>query len=328
MERAGFAGFGRVKRVAAAWAVTAAVCAVSMAVAGCSAADKVKDVYSDAQDALGVGPVSEETKYANLNHMISNPKDLDKEYHYDGITGTFSFYAMAYTARDEMELEELDEPYAYQLGWISRNAETPFFLNVSKLDGEIPIDTVVEITGEIAGTIYWSEDNQQVEMLDLTVESYKEVPDDGFETDESNVIELGSGATAGKLEFIGAHLTRDTFTPVVVIYFNYTNTSDGENRPTMTDLFIYQGEDESETTIFDLDEVAGAALSTRDGRNTTYPGKTQLYYYAVKTAEDIQGEPVIIERYDDAFHVANRVTLQVEPTLDALVKGAGAGKLQ
>lgn len=242
--------------------------------------------------------LSEEEIYSELDYLIGNPKSTGSS----ELDGQFTFIAYLIDDAEPITFSEHDEGM-YHAACISRRYEDYFFLEVGDIETTFSAGDIVKITGELNGTIYWTEDNAQVDVLDIkasSMESYE--PPDITANHSSTIAVDGNG-----IEFLGAHWTRDSFNDVIVVYFTFTNNGSIDAAPSFSDFYIEYNDEDLSKSMFSLDDVDPSALNAMPVGLTdkTYAGKTQLYYIPLKVTErmDDPGTAVYFTLYDDEFRM-------------------------
>jgi len=282
---------------------------------GCSEiTDTLKETVGDLGNTISEAvdtSISEEEMYSELNRLIKNTDASTK------LTGDFTFVAILYDEAEEIEFEEEDEaPGMYHSAGISRNWDDYFLLDVTNIDGDFHSGDIVKITGQTDGTIYWTEDNKQIEVLAIKASKMEK-----YEPEEvEEVVSFEIDIDGNTIEFIGAHKTKDTFGEAIVVYFNFKNNGSNDATPNFSDFYVEYGGEETDRTIFSIDEVDGSALEMKSGITTkTYAGKTQTYYIVYKgNAEVDADEPIYFSLYDDEFRRTYDCGLEIAESLEAL----------
>ena len=258
---------------------------------GCSAVNDIVNQISNSVDPK----MTEEELYSELNRLIGYTNGLDRT----DITGEFTFVAMILDEGEELFFEDEDYTGFFHGAIISRNWDNAFYIETTGLDVPLKDGDIAKITGVLDGTIYWTEDNKQEEVLAIKASAVEVYEPAEIEQDNSSTVTLSNGNT---IEFLGAHLTEDTFGEAVVVYFKYANKGSTDSAPSLRDFYVSYDEDEASSTIFGLDEVDSSALSLGVGiTDKTYAGKSQLYYIAYSGDENIDSDYICFSIYDDEF---------------------------
>ena len=275
---------------------------------GCSA---VEDLTSNitGSDGDSSGNASASTVYEDLNTHIINPSS---PYLPASLDGNFTFYAMILSDSHEMTFDD-DTGGIYHEAAISRNAKDYFFLNVTDVEGEFAPGDIVEVTGELNGLVYWTEDNSQVDILDIKASKIAPYTPEEIEPNTTGIFTLEDG---NEVEFIGAHRSTDNFDDVIVVYFSFTNHGSKDAAPNFSSFYVEYNTEEVSTTIFPPEEVDSRALESGNFGDSTYAGKTQLYYkvYTIPSTASAD-EPIYFLRYDDSFRMTDAAALYVFPSL-------------
>lgn len=288
--------------------------AITGAVEGITGA--VSEVAGAVGDAVS-GPSGDEL-YSALDSLMSNPSGSTS------LSGKFTFVAMIISEPEEISFDEDEDGvvHTYQMAVISRNDDDYFFLEVTDLTDRFAPGDIVEITGEANGTIYWTEDNKQVEVLDIFAHGVKAAEIEEAELNEGPSVEVANWQGSGTVTFLGAHYAKDSFGPAIALYFEFQNTGSKDAPPPLSDLYYFHGDTEATTTIFGLDEVDPGFLNAANAgiAEKTFAGKTNRYYVALKAGEDLEA-PLFIETYDDYFNMTTQIILPIAENLEALTGG-------
>ena len=279
------------------------------ALCGC---DTVTGLIDQAVDT--VSPTMPQDKvYENLDRLIGYTDGLKNT----DLTGSFTFVCMLFDEGEEIYFEDEDYTGFYYSAGISRNWDDFFLLDTIGLEGSFKNGDIVQVTGETDGTIYWTEDNNRVEVLCVkatAIEAYE--PEDIAEKTGSSIT-LSDG---NEIKFLGAHATEDSFGEAIVVYFEFKNNGSAEAAPSLSDFYIEYNGDEASKTIFSLDEVDSNALGMTIGIvDKTYAGKSQIYYLAYTgDAEASDEEPIYFELYDDEFRCTYSCGISIAESLEAM----------
>jgi len=271
---------------------------------------------SQIEDLLGTGPKTGEELYSELDRFISNPKSITME----DLPGTFTFTAKILSEPQELTVEGEDR--VYQSAWICRNLNSYLLLDVTDLTEYPNEDDIVSVTGTQSGYVYWTEDNKQVDVLDIGVKEIKPYEPTEVEVNTKPEVAVESQQGSGKITFKGAHFTKDSFDRALVLYFDFTNNGSREIAPSMDKLYITLGDEEEslKKTIFSLNEVDGSALFAGKAgiADKTQPGKTIYYYSAYKAKESPDAKELYIRKYDDNFNMTDEIKINVAPSLSEM----------
>ena len=258
--------------------------------------------------------------YTPLASLVRNP---DSSSTLDNKKFTFAVYIGTETFEETFEGET--KVYTYQLGYIEREYDTPIYLDMTDLDTTPASGSYAYVTGTVTGTVYWTEDNKQVEVLDFRVQSFESYQPNFSEPSSENLFETADG----KVEFVGAHYSENSFDTVAVVYVKYTNTK-ADSAYKFNSLRTMLGEFDVDVSselpyttcsgsIFEPDEVYGGALKANDMNATTPSGKSQLYYFTITlelgAAED---DTIWFDVYDDEYNFTHSIGVFVEPDLETL----------
>ena len=271
----------------------------------------------DMSSLVGSG-MSQAEMYQELDDLIDDPTD-DTD-----MTGSITFKAYIASEPFEETFDDDETVYMYQTAYICRNIDKPMFIDVTNIENRLPEGSYATITGSVVGNIYWTENNQQKEYLDLHVEKIEpyELPE--AQPGAESKIDVENYSYSGSLEFLGAHFAKTSFDKYVVVYFNFTNTK-GESNLKMDGLSLllnrvdisYNGEDLGpRRTAFDVEGLRSDALDMYAMSAYTPSGKTQLYYMLIEPdAYASEDEPVWFDVFDDEFVHVNSFAVPVAKTL-------------
>ena len=290
--------------------VLALVLVFVLLLSGCSVFDNIKDIAGGTDKKL-----SDEEMYSKLNSLIGYTNGLKNS----DLTGEFTFVAMIFDEGEELYFEDDDYTGFYYSAGISRNWDDYFMLDTKGLDTNFKDGDIVKITGSTNGTVYWTEDNERVEVLDIKAKAVVPYTPAEIETSHDAKVTLKDGNI---IEFVGAHTTKDSFNEVVAVYFNFTNKGSKEAAPSLRDFYIEYAEEEASSSSFSLDELDASALRISAGSpDKTYAGKTQLYCIAYTgDKEAARDEPIYFMLYDDEFRCTHEIALPISASL-AEMKG-------
>ena len=252
--------------------------------------------------------------YEELASLASNPNGNSD------LSGSFTFVAEVASEPFEMELD--GENYTYQEIYICRSYDDPILLDVGSVAAPAEAGTYSTITATWTGSIYWTEDNKRVEVLDLKGSKMEPFTVSDAEPDMTNNIHLEKHSYNGNIEFVGAHYSRNSFNDVVVVYFNFKNNAPDTNTKLsgvstlLGMLDVYHGDMfASGSNSFSPDELDPGALKAGDITSYTPSGKTQLYYTIYK-AEPEAGEDIMyFALFDDEFALTNVVEIPIAASL-------------
>lgn len=257
--------------------------------------------------------ITDEKLYSELDSLIGYPDKSSTS-----LPDRFTFIAMILGEPSTIEFDDGEEGL-YCYACISRNDLDEYFLmEVSDIAETYEYGDIVKVDGEYIGSIYWVEDNDQVDVLEIKAHSMEAYTPEELETSTDWAYMTGGN----KIEFVNAHYTEDTFGDVVVVYFEFTNNGSTDTAPSLGDFYIEYNGAEVSRTIFSLDEVYESALEYEGyGLTTdTYAGKTSLYYAAFSVDEKGEGEQgIYFDVYDDEFRLTHSVGLYVYENLEAML---------
>jgi len=259
-----------------------------------------------------------EKVYAELDSLISKPDQSSK-------MGKVSFVAYIASEPFEETFDGEDKTYMYQDAYIARNDKV-FALDVTDISDRPDEDSFVTITGTFTGSIYWTEDNERVQVMNFHADKIEAFTVSDAEPNTSNKFSLKSGTSQGEFEFVGAHYSEDSFRDVVVVYFKFKNTGEASNTKFnnvnsllgAADFWYDNIEDSLSGSSFDPDELDSGALAASDMQAYTYPGKTQLYYKVFQLKEGISHPVLGITVYNDEFALVNDIQIDIAENLAAM----------
>ena len=266
--------------------------------------------------------ISDEELYAQLNRAIRSPTSINI-----WISGAQTFTVVIISEPMVITVDGIDG--TYQVAMISRNINDYFVLDLAELQEYPQAGDIVRITGFPQGSIYWTKDvvsygaswTEDIHVLDVKVKSFELYQSDEIEIDTGPLVDANTPDASGMIEFIGAHFTEDDFGKIVIVYFNFTNTSDKDTEPIMNRLWFSMGEgsDYMTTSIHLPYEVDSKALSAYKAAGVsigvTTVGTTDLYYGAFRVGKDNNDTVLYINRYDDNFNWTNSIVIDVAPSL-------------
>lgn len=263
-------------------------------------------------DLLGnaSGGGSEEKVYSELDRLLASPDSSST------LTSKFTFVAMLLDEAEPIEFPDEGESGVYHMACISRNIEDVFYLEVGDVDGTFHSGDIVKVTGELNGFIYWTEDNSQVEILDIKASKVEAYTPEELEVDSSPTVTVDGN----EIEFLGAHRASTTFNDLVVVYFNFTNNGTTDVSPDFSKFYIEYAGEQTGATIFAPSETDPQALDAggAGGMNKTYAGKTQLYYKLCTIDTESSDDIIYFSMFDDEFRMTYDIGLTVYDSLDDL----------
>ncbi|MDR3208055.1 MAG: hypothetical protein LBT60_06945 [Oscillospiraceae bacterium] len=276
--------------------------------------DAVQSALEDG--GLIKGAASGEALYKDLDYLISSP-DRSSDYE----LGTFTFTAR--TLYDPEETQVDDEDAVLILCYISRNDDDEFYLDVTDLDqATLPAaDTMIQVTGFLDGTIYWTEENEQITVLDIKATKLEAYTPPDVDIVAGPTVDVSNTTASGTLTFVGAHRSETAFSSVIVVYFEFENTGSTDTAPPTEKLYFYYGDDYlTGSGVWEPEELDAAALAANAPGITdaTYAGKTQLYYYVIEGAEG--DSELEIEVYNDDFQTVYSYALPVADDLAGMTQ--------
>lgn len=275
-----------------------------------------QDITSDTLSFLNIDNTDEntpDTLYAAISSKISNPDSSSKE-----LPNTFTFTAKVLSETETRTVEGQER--VYQRATIARKADKYFLLDVNDLQEYPKSGDIIRVTSTSYSTLDWVVDNKKNSLLSIKADSIHSIEPKTLAANTSPTVDAGTwSASSGTIEFKGAHFSQDPFKKkVVVIYFNYTNTSDqaasvhwnrADKQP-----YMFMGDNNTclEDNIFPAKEVDDQALKTHDN---TAPGKTTYYYSMFTVPNDTNTSRLYIKRYDDDFNLTDNISIDVAPSL-------------
>ena len=275
---------------------------------GCSA---VNDVVNQVADSV-TAKMSDEDMYSELSRLIGYPDGLSRT----DLDGKFTFIAMVMDEGEEIFFEDENYTGYFYAAYISRNWDDFFYLETTDLEVEFVSGDIVKVTGVLDGSIYWTEDNKQVEVISIKASAIEAYTPAEIEQSNESSITMPDGNT---IEFVGAHATEDSFGRAIAVYFKYTNNGSTDSAPTLRDFYVEYGGEEASSTIFGLDEVDSSALELGVGiTDKTFAGKSQLYYIAYEGEAQDDDNAICFSQYDDEFRCTYDYDLVVADSLAAL----------
>jgi len=252
--------------------------------------------------------------YEELASLSANPNASSD------LSGSFSFVAEVVSEPFEMTLD--GETYTYQEVYICRNYDDPILVDVADVETPAEGGTYATITATWTGSIYWTEDNKRVEVLDLKGKKMEPFTVPDIEPSENESIHLEKYSYNGSIDFVGAHYTKNSFNDVVVVYFNFTNNAPDTNTKLsgvsslLGMLDVYHGDAfATESSAFSPDELDPSALKAGDITSYTPSGKTQLYYTVFKAEPDAGEDFMYFALFNDEFALTDVVTLPIAASL-------------
>ena len=277
---------------------------------GCGEIKEAIDGFTN--ELSGVVEMTEDEIYGELKRLMANPDRMDNT----DLVGQFSFVAVITSDIEELEFED-DEPGMYCSAEISREYDDYFLLELTNIEGTFSAGDIVKITGEVDGTIYWTENNDLVKVLAIKASAVEDYEPPEVELANAAAVEIDGNT----IEFLGAHKSTDSFGEVIIVYINFTNNSDEAARPKMSSFFIEYNGYEAETSVFSVSEVDGSAVSITGAGITpeTYPGKT-LTYFMVFTGDETAAadEPIFFTIFDDEFRMTYDYGIYIAESLAEL----------
>ena len=285
------------------------VLTLALALCGCNATDVVNNIVNRVDDAI-TPKMSQEEVYENLDRLIGYTDGLENT----DLTGSFEFVAIIYDEGKEIHFDDEDYTGYYYSAGISRNWNDYFMLDTMGLEGTFQDGDIVKVTGTTDGTIYWTEDNNRVEVLCVKASAIEAYAPEEIEMESSDTIILDDG---NAITFLGAHATENSFGEAIVVYFEFKNNDDKEAAPSLREFYVEYNGEEASSTIFGLDEVDSSALKLGVGPiDKTYAGKSQVYYVAYTGDHNAANdEPIYFSLYDDEFRCTYDLPIDIAPSL-------------
>lgn len=257
---------------------------LTMLLAGCSSLDEIT--------------VSEADKYESLSTLITNPVNpMDSDV--QNLSGDFTFSAYTLSESETWDLD--DESKNIVVAMISRNVDGYLLISVDNIeDFEFEEGTYLSVTASLAGSIYWTVDNKQVEVLHVEDASFS----------------VTRASRSGVLTFKEAQSTNVVRKPGMNLYFDFKNTSEQSISPFFSGLMVYQGDTLLSPTVLNGDaELKPDALNYSVG-NEAHAGKTNFYYAIFQAKYDDEEmndtDPIEIIKYDDDFNIEQIYVLELQ----------------
>ena len=281
--------------------------------AGCQMAIDLMDTAASSVSGVGIGTAF----YADLSSMINSPDRLYNSSSYDGyLDKNITFTAMVLSEPEMLEFDEEDGgPRRYISAAIARNERNYMLVDVDDLE-DIPLPgEIVEIQGQIKGYIYYVEDNQNVNKLDvkagkMTVKEPEDNPDTG------NQITFNENYAKGIIEFKEAVQQKDSFDKnITVLYFEFTNNETTDQTSPIDKVTFYQGDTYLRAVSSQVQSGVDPQAMWHMVTNATKPGKTFLYYVVLRTEDNEQemtSDPVTAYFYDDDYNCLNEIEILVK----------------
>lgn len=262
-------------------------------------------------DILGndAGASSEEEVYSELDRLLASPDSSST------LTSQFTFTAMLLGEAEEIEFPDEGESGVYHTACISRNIDDFFYLEVGDVEGTFHSGDIVKVTGELNGFIYWTEDNSQIEILDIKASKVEAYTPAELEVDTSPTVTIDGN----EIEFLGAHRASTTFDDLVVVYFNHTNNGTTDAAPDFSPFYIEYAGEQTGSSVFAPSETDPQALDSGiTSGSKTYAGKTQLYYKLCTVNSENSDNVIYFSMYDDEFRMTYDIGLTIYDSLDDL----------
>jgi hypothetical protein len=278
---------------------------------------KVPSPVKDLGGSLsGTSALSGDALYAELDSLLTSP---DRK---SDLGGKFTFTAYIATEPEEVTFDdEKDVVHQYQEGWISRNEQHYFLLDVKDLPEPLETRKFYTVTGTLDGSVYWTEDGERVEVLLVKASEITPLLETDVKANTTATVDVESVSGKGTVEFKNAHYSENNFGKVVVLYYNFTNTGASDVAPMTGKLDIYLGADVenaqlTERTSFEPKESDGSALSALGAIVTkTFVGKTTLYFLTLTVPDDADGNLLTIEYWNDDYDLTYQYTIEVAESL-------------
>lgn len=283
---------------------------LGLQISGCSkrtTAD-IKGENTAAQAETSSAAIGDDEIYQELDYLIQNPDEVEDTELQDTIT----FAAMILSEPEEVTYDDNGQTYLYQYASISRNMDDDFLLEVSSLAEPLPVDSMVSVTGVIAGFVYDVEDNEKVSELEIWADQVELMPESTVIPSNETEIKITAGSGLGNYSFHESHKSENVFGDVIILYFDYTNTGLESAYPDLSRLLFMQADTLLEPSIFDVTEVDPKALNASvPTPEVTLPGKTMRYYYVLSADNGVNEQPISIIRTDDYFNITNLIEIPV-----------------
>lgn len=273
-----------------------------------------KENGGDGSNKSGGTTMTGDELYSEIDALMGNPTRDTK------LTGQFTFTAKILSEAFDITFEAENEVHKYIEACIARNDDDTLFIEVDDFsESSLPEPgKIVKVTGTVTGSVYWTEDGKQIDILDIKGVKFTPFTDPEPKVNEGPSITLPTYYTTGEYTFLGAHLASTHTNNVVVIYFNFKNIGDKDDAPLTKDFYAYHGDNYVESIYGEPDEVLSNALpASTGGTQKTYVGKTTLYYMTVRAHPDSEpGDPVWIVLQDDDFFTTADIMIPVAESFE------------
>lgn len=271
--------------------VLLSILAVGIFLVGCSALD-------------GGSSISNEEKYDALNSLVNSP-NVAFETYANKLPSKFSFSVYTLGAKEEWDLE--GETQVIVPAMISRNTEKYLLISVDNLaDYDYPEGSYLTITGSLAGSIYWTEENKQVDVLHVEASKVEVLEPSEGEPIEDLSFDVETVYSHTNFTFLSAEPTVAMNRPAAYLYFDFENKGESEISPASAGLTYYQGDTILERTIMPGNTSPAEDALNTDGFNKTAPTKTSKYYWTLEAKysdeEMNDTDPIMVYKYDDDFN--------------------------
>ncbi|MDR2501965.1 MAG: hypothetical protein LBC78_01805 [Oscillospiraceae bacterium] len=280
--------------------------------------NQIKDIIGGASG----GSLSQDEIYRNLDMLVSSPSSQTN----NPINGkTITFTAYIHTEPFEESFEEEDGDYRYQVADISRSVDSAngFYLEVSDIAETPAVGDIVVVTGKINGTVFWTEDGERVEVLDVKASKIEPLTASEPTADTTSPFDYSNWLSAGTYTVKGAHYVEDVFgDKYVAVYVDFKNTYTKDCAPQFSEFYYYYGEAQADFkyNLSGADGIDPAALdATSLFPDDTYKDKSQLYWFAIEVPEDAEEAGTVwICAENDDFYTIIDVEVPIAESFEAM----------
>lgn len=257
-------------------------------------------------DGVSSKPNKEEM-YDALSSAMSNP-GVHLDINSGKLSGKLTCSVLVVSEKERWDIE--GKPLEMVGAMISRNTEDVMLLEVGGItDYNYPPGTFLSVTGEIVGSIYWTEDNEQVEVVHAEATKVEVLPESTNEPKEDSKFTVENVYHSAAITFEDkAEPSTETFGKnAATVYLDFEITSDKEMFPFFDGLTFYQGDTLLTRSHFDAEDKPREDALKPDGFNKAYPGKQTKFYYTLKADDDELSmnatDPIEVVQYYDDFNV-------------------------
>jgi len=282
----------------------AMVCCAGVMFASTACDDVLKTLEEALEGVDAIASMTEEEVYSDLKYLIENPATQEHKLFKEEIT----FTAMIYSDPEEVEFEDDDTVYLYQDAVIAR-CDDFFVLNVTDLKTTPQMGEVISVTGVVVGSLYWIEDNKQIDILDVTMKSFEVMNPDFENPSAKNLFSVTPSLSSVKcnLTFTQAQKATAMNNEYIVVYCDFTNNDTKPRAPRISSLALWQGDAylSQSNMPFTLEgiELRSDALKGEAFADETKAGDTVTYYYVLSSEDVVTDAPIEVYQYDDDFNL-------------------------